>query len=71
MLKQLIKKLQFLRLFYVLFKRNKNDFHKNLMQDWGKTDVYGPWTKEKNNGKLYFYKSYYMITDNKQPTSLY
>ena len=42
-------------------------FYKNLIKDWGRDDVYGPWTKHKDDGKIPFYKSYYMITDNKQP----
>jgi hypothetical protein len=71
MIKRLIEKLKTLRLYFVIysiFKRNKSDFYKNLMEDWGKEDVYGPWTKHENDGKLRFYKSYYMITDDKSPT---
>jgi hypothetical protein len=72
MIKRLIGKLKTLRLYFVIysiFKRNKSDFYKNLMRDWGKDDVYGPWTKyKKDDGKLRFYKSYYMITDDKPTT---
>ena len=72
MIKRLIGKLKTLRLYFVIysiFKRNKSDFYKNLMRDWGKDDVYGPWSKyKKDDGKLRFYKSYYMITDDKPTT---
>jgi hypothetical protein len=72
MIKRLIGKLKTLRLYFVIysiFKRNNSDFYKNLMRDWGKDDVYGPWTKyKKDDGKLRFYKSYYMITDDKPTT---
>ena len=64
MIKTWIKKLKTLRLYFVIysiFKRNKSDFYKDLMRDWCKDDVYGPWTKHKNDGKLHFYKSYYLI----------
>jgi len=65
MIKRLIEKLKTLRLYFVIysiFKRNKSDFYKDLMRDWGKDDVYGPWTKyKKDDGKLRFYKSYYII----------
>jgi hypothetical protein len=51
-----------------IFKRSKNDdFYKNLISDWGKDDVYGPWTNPKNDGNLHFYKRYYLITDNRSP----
>jgi len=46
----------------------KNDFCKMLMKDWGKEDIYGPWTViDKNNTKIPYYKSYYLITTNKSP----
>lgn len=65
MIKRLIGKLKTLRLYFVIysiFKRKKSDFYKDLMRDWGKDDIYGPWTKhKKDDGKLRFYKSYYMI----------
>jgi len=48
-------------------------FKENLERDWGNPEIYGPWTKEleKNNpprepGTFKFYKSYYLITTNKQ-----
>lgn len=71
MIKRLIGKLKTLRLYFVIysiFKRNKSDFYKNLMRDWGKDDVYGPWTKyKKDDGKLRFYKSYYLIDGDGEP----
>lgn len=41
-----------------------NKFYQELLNDWGKDDVYGPWTKmEQNpNDELKFYKSYYLIS---------
>ena len=43
-----------------------NEFYKQLMEDWGKEDVFGPWTKhlkKKDDDNEYkFYKSYYLIT---------
>jgi len=45
--------------------RSSNKFIENLKRDWGKEDVFGPWTKD--DGKvLKFYKSYYLITDDKE-----
>lgn len=48
-------------------------FKEDLERDWGDPDIYGPWTAEleKDNpplppGKFKFYKSYYLITGNKQ-----
>lgn len=71
MIKRLIEKLKTLRLYFVIysiFKRNKSDFYKNLLEDWGKDDVYGPWTKyKKDDGKLRFYKSYYLIDGGGKP----
>lgn len=71
MIKTWIRRLKALRLYFVIysiFKRNKSDFYKNLMRDWGKDDVYGPWTKyKKDDGKLRFYKSYYLIDGGGEP----
>ena len=47
--------------------KNKDTFYNNLMRDWGKEDVYGPWTKNKKDNKLHFYKSYYFITTEGSP----
>lgn len=63
------------RLFYKIrnrFKKNPT-FWDKMMEDWGKEDVYGPWTKPykpKPNEPLKFYKSYYMITTNDKPNPL-
>ena len=45
----------------------EKSFYKNLMSDWGKKDVYGPWINIKFDGKLHFYKNYYFITSNGKP----
>jgi hypothetical protein len=71
-MKHLIKKLiQFkqwvLSIVINSYPNKKDDFYKNIMKDWGKEDVYGPWTNRKTDGKLRFYKSYYLITTNKKP----
>ena len=42
MIKRLIERIKTLRLYFVIysiFKRNKSDFYKDLMRDWGKDDV--------------------------------
>ena len=58
---------------YVMTKYDKSDirawlpyadniFVQDLLKDWGKEDVYGPWTKPYKEGdKMTFYKSFYLI----------
>lgn len=50
-----------------IFKRkHKNKFQRDLNRDWGRKDIFGPWTKvDKDSKELKFYKSYYLITDDK------
>jgi len=59
--------LNFKILLTKIFKRKyKNEFQKQLIADWGKEDIFGPWTKiDKEQKKIKFYKSYYLISDNK------
>lgn len=59
---------------FKIFKRKKrSDVYNSLMDDWGKSDVYGPWTKNmKGNiptkeGEFKFYKSYWLITYGGEP----
>ena len=47
-------------------------FKEDIERDWGDPEIYGPWTKELEKdlpplppGEFRFYKSYYLITDNK------
>jgi hypothetical protein len=65
MMKGLIGKITALRLYFVIysmFKCNRSQFYRDLMNDWGKDEVYGPWTKyKKDDGKPPYYKSYYLI----------
>ena len=49
-------------------------FIEDIKRDWGNPEIYGPWTKElekinppREPGTFKFYKSYYLITTNKQP----
>jgi hypothetical protein len=51
-----------------IFKRKKkkiDPFYEQLSADWGKDDVYGPWTKSVTNddGTLKFFKSYWLLDD--------
>jgi hypothetical protein len=64
MIKKMIKKI----IDKVRGVREPNPFYLGLMRDWGKEDVLGPWTTEKDkydeNGNLKFFKSFYLITTN-------
>lgn len=42
-----------------------------ILEDWGKEDVFGPWTPPHKEGEpLKFYKSYWLITTDKKPEEL-
>ena len=63
-IKVFFKKLKMLRLYLTVFimsKRSKSDIYKDMIKDWGKDDVYGPWTKLNTDGKYHRYKSYYIL----------
>lgn len=52
-----------------------SDFGKNLLRDWGKPDIYGPWTEESistsdSSGNFKFYKSYYLISYGDKPATI-
>ena len=60
-----------------LFRRKKvekktssfEEMKRQLMEDWGRDDVYGPWSKNEEvdlSRPLKFYKSYWLITDNRE-----
>ena len=69
MIKRLIKKLKTSR---NIFKPTNNPFYENLMEDWGKDGIYGPWIKYKKGNKPTgnkptFYKKYYLLSYNGSP----
>lgn len=73
MIERLLGKIKASKLYFIIysiFKRNKSNLYKDLLRDWGKDDVYGPWTKYKDkkvDGQIRFYKSYYLIDGNEKP----
>ena len=45
--------------------KKKNNFTERLKEDWGKENIYGPWTKLEISNELKFYKSYWFLTPSK------
>lgn len=46
-------------------KKEEINFKGELIKDWGKEDVFGPWTPDgetNEDGTLKFYQSYWLIT---------
>lgn len=48
---------------YLKTKEDLTPFEKSLLEDWGKEDIFGPWTEyEQPKDKTFkFYKSYYIL----------
>jgi len=66
--KEIIKEIKSLFKNNTLKHKKKTDFYKNLISDWGRDDIYGPWNIYKNNNeKFQFYKSYYLIDGGEEP----
>lgn len=56
--------------FKKIFKKEKEEpeWVKQLKEDYGKDDIFGPWTKEYKKGDpMKFYKSYWLISTNETP----
>ena len=46
-------------------RNNENTFLSQIKEDWGSPEIFGPWTpadSAKTEGKLPYYRSYYLIT---------
>lgn len=56
----------------LISKEDKTEFEKHLLEDLGKADVYGPWSRldEHEIGEIPRYQSFYLITDNKKAPNI-
>jgi hypothetical protein len=50
----------------IRINRKPNPFYLSLLSDWGKSDVYGPWTTPEDMKKGRF-KSYYLLSGPGEP----
>ncbi len=60
--------------------KNKNpkdlsEFDKDLLRDWGNSDIFGPWTEESisaidSSGKFKFFKAYFLVDIGNEQTKI-